>query len=249
MAAPTKINQVNNDMWVGPKINVGAERRGIYQTRDSYVILGVKDDNVRNYGEYKLDQLKSAEAELNRMSESYDPILPNSADHVVVLDIESDCDSDELAEAMMQWSSFTRAINLWFHGAHILAKGAGFAGDHELLYDEIYTTAQADVDAILEKSVGLTQDEATACPMPVTRRALEVMEQYPSPSNASCLAIACAGLTLVKNYVAGLENLYEALDQAGLLTLGLDDLIMDHANRYEGFVYKLQQRVKVEMNK
>lgn len=27
------------------------------------------------------------------------------------------------------------------------------------------------------------------------------------------------------------------------------EMIMDHANRYEGFVYKLQQRVKVEMNK
>lgn len=174
---------------------------------------------------------------------------PNSADKVVNISLSNHCDSDETAEAMMQWSSFTRAINLWFHSAHILSKGASFSGDHELLYHEIYTTAQDDVDAVLEKSVGLTQDEATACPMPITRRALEVMEQYPSPSDASCLSIACAGLTMLKNYVAGLENLYKMLDSEGLLTLGLDDLIMDHANRYEGFVYKLQQRVKVETRK
>ena len=171
---------------------------------------------------------------------------PNSADKVVNISLSNHCDSDETAEAMMQWSSFTRAINLWFHSAHILSKGASFSGDHELLYHEIYTTAQDDVDAVLEKSVGLTQDEATACSMPITRRALEVMEQYPSPSDASCLSIACAGLTMLKNYVAGLENLYKMLDAEGLLTLGLDDLIMDHANRYEGFVYKLQQRVKAQ---
>tara|TARA_R110001592_G_scaffold1362_4_gene8111 strand:- start:28521 stop:29051 length:531 start_codon:yes stop_codon:yes gene_type:complete len=174
---------------------------------------------------------------------------PNSAAAIVTLKIPHEHDSDELAEAMMQWSSFTRAVGLWFHSAHILAKGSGFSGDHELLYNEIYTSAQEDTDTILEKSVGLTQDEGTACPMPITRRALEVMEQYPSPSNASCLSIACAGLAMLKNYVAGLENLYKMLDEQDLLTLGLDDLIMTQANQYEGFVYKLQQRVKTEMNK
>ena len=40
---------------------------------------------------------------------------------------------------------------MWFHAAHHVTKGKGFAGDHELLYGRIYESASKDFDVIVEK--------------------------------------------------------------------------------------------------
>ena len=61
--------------------------------------------------------------------------------------------------------------------------------------------------------------------------------------------IASVGLQIIRDYLEGLELLYRDLKQSDELSLGLDDFIMTSANTHEGYVYLLQQRVKMESEK
>ena len=37
-----------------------------------------------------------------------------------------------------QWIGMHRAMTAWFHAAHHVTKGKGFAGDHNILYSTTY---------------------------------------------------------------------------------------------------------------
>ena len=91
------------------------------------------------------------------------------------------CEKDhEMAKPiMLEYIATTRALHLWFHGAHNVTRGAGFAGDHVHIYGEIYTNVQDDIDGLIEKAVGLFEDEMLACPSAITTRAAEIIKDYP----------------------------------------------------------------------
>ena len=73
----------------------------------------------------------------------------------------------------------------------------------------------------------------------------EMICAYPSPSRANeATMIAATGLALVKDYIETLEESYKKIKEAGAMTMGLDDLMMSHANKLEEFVYLLKQRVQ-----
>ena len=44
----------------------------------------------------------------------------------------------DLSGLLAEYLGCVRALGLWFHGAHQLTKGSGFAGDHVDLYGKIY---------------------------------------------------------------------------------------------------------------
>lgn len=137
-----------------------------------------------------------------------------------------------------------RAIQLWFHSAHVLAKGVGFAGDHVNIYGRIYDEVTQDIDAAMEKAVGLTENEAVACPRVMTYKALEVLMDYPTPTNATDLKIALSALALVKSYLAFVSQMFKDLEDHEMLSLGMNDFLAQSANTFEGYAYLLQQRVK-----
>ena len=141
-----------------------------------------------------------------------------------------------------------RAIQLWFHSAHILAKGTGFAGDHVHLYGQIYNEVSDVIDTAIEKAVGITNDEVLGCPRTITYKALEVLMDYPVPTNAAPLKIALSALALVKSFIAFVEQMFSDLEEADELSLGLNDFLAQSANTFEGYAYLLQQRVKTEMD-
>jgi len=149
---------------------------------------------------------------------------------------------------MIEYCGFLRMIHLWFHGAHHLTKGTGFAGDHVNLYGTIYLQVQEQVDGAIEKSVGLFGDEC-GDPVAITKKALEIMMQYPSPSDQNPTSIAAAGLQIEKDYLELSREIYDALSDSGDLSLGLDDFIMANANAHETFVYLLKRRTMTEINK
>jgi len=158
-----------------------------------------------------------------------------------------DADHEKAKPIMSEYIATTRALHLWFHGAHNVTRGVGFAGDHVHIYGEIYTNIQDDIDGLIEKAVGLFNDEMLACPTAITARAAEVLKEYPSPSSLSALAIAASGKSLLKAYLSFLQHTYDELKEHGVVTLGLEDFISSAANKYEGYVYLLQQREKSEL--
>jgi len=141
-----------------------------------------------------------------------------------------------------------RALQLWFHGAHNVTRGTGFAGDHVLLYGEIYQAFQTDIDAIIEKAIGLTEDESMACPIGITSNALAIMEGYASPWQLDSLSIAAMGERMLSDYLTFSTDMFNALEQANELSLGLNDFIMAHSNKYETYVYLLRQRIKSDLD-
>jgi len=157
-------------------------------------------------------------------------------------------DKEYLENYLANYVGSLRAIQLWFHSAHILAKGTGFAGDHVSLYGRIYSEITDEIDTAIEKAVGITDNELLGCPQVITFKALEVLMDYPTPVNATALKIALSSLALVKSYLAYVTQMFGDLEKADELSLGLNDFLMQSANTFEGYAYLLQQRVKQEMD-
>jgi len=152
------------------------------------------------------------------------------------------------AGIMIEYCGFLRMIHLWFHGAHHLTSGPSFSGDHVNLYGKIYTEVQEQVDGAIEKSIGLFGEEC-GDPIEITKKALEIMREYPSPIEQSPAGIAAVGLQIERDYLAFSKVLYSGLKKSGDLSLGLDDFIMANANAHETFVYLLQRRIKSEVER
>ena len=153
-----------------------------------------------------------------------------------------------LESYLVNYVGSLRALQLWFHSAHVLAKGSSFAGDHVNLYGEIYNEMTEQIDRAIEKAVGVTNNEVMGCPRVITYKSLEVLMDYPVPTNAAPLKIAVSALALVKSYLTFVEKMFEELEEADELSLGLNDFLAQSANTFEGYAYLLQQRVKTEMD-
>ena len=148
---------------------------------------------------------------------------------------------------MLEYVSFTRMMQLWFHGAHHLTRGESFSGDHVNLYGKIYLAIGLQFDPAVEKGIGLFGDEC-GDPMMITAQAVLIMSEYPSPRELPPAGIAAVGLQIEKDFLKFSQNFYDELKRAGTMTLGLDDMIMANANVNETHVYLLQQRIKSDLS-
>ena len=147
-------------------------------------------------------------------------------------------------DALISYIGCTKALQTWFHAAHHVTKGVGFAGDHVSLYGEIYDGTTKDIDKLIEKSIIIADSEEVACPIIITEVASKVLEKYESPAGKNSDIIAVCGLDFMRNHVSNIENLYSILKQQNALSLGMDDYLSAAANQYEGYIYLLTQRVK-----
>lgn len=148
----------------------------------------------------------------------------------------------DLVEEFAYHIAWLRALEIWFHHAHWTTKGKTYYGDH-LLFERIYNDVSELIDPIAEKAVAMAGGEAADTHM-CSKLIAEMLCAYPSPSRASeATMIAATGLAIVNDYLETLSETYKKLKESGGLTLGLDDLLMSHANKLEEFVYLLKQRV------
>ena len=138
----------------------------------------------------------------------------------------------------------TKALLTWFHAAHHVTKGTGFAGDHVSLYGEIYNGINEALDALIEKFIVVCDTEKIACPLELTLESIPFLMEFTSPVELNADSIAAVGLQFMKHHVNHLTQLYQLLESKRLLTLGTDDYLAAAANQYEGYVYLLNQRVK-----
>lgn len=149
---------------------------------------------------------------------------------------------------LLELSACTRAVQMWFQAAHHLTKGKGFAGDHNLLYSEIYEYADDEFDGYVERNIGLTSFEESACPIMIAQQAIQILNTLPDVVNQTDFAIACCALTVAQKHLEKIESTYHLLQSNNEITLGLDDMLMSNANDYERFVYLLRMRSKESFN-
>lgn len=147
-------------------------------------------------------------------------------------------------EIMSAYIGFLRAYHLWMHGAHNVAKGPGFAGDHAEIYGKIYTEVQDAIDGVIEKGVGVYQDEGIACPMRIVENAMTILDEWESPSDLPAERIATLALEYTRKLVKIGEGTATLLDEMEALTYGMDNMLADLVDTHESYVYLLQQRTK-----
>lgn len=147
-------------------------------------------------------------------------------------------------EIFSAYTGFLRAFHLWFHAAHNLSKGTGFAGDHVSLYGPIYLEVQEVIDRVIEKGVGVFDSESMACPNKITSDAMIVLEGWESPAGQSADRIADLALHYAVDLVELDTKVAMLLEEDGSLTFGLENLLAELADVHEGYVYLLKQRSK-----
>ena len=151
--------------------------------------------------------------------------------------------SQALHEELSYHIAWLRVLEIWFHHAHWTTKGNTYYGDH-LLFERIYNDVSELVDPVAEKAVAMCGESVADTHM-CSKLVAEMLCAYPSPSRANeATMIAATGLALVKDYLETLSETYKKLKETGDLTLGLDDMLMSHANKLEEFEYLLKQRVQ-----
>jgi DNA-binding ferritin-like protein len=148
------------------------------------------------------------------------------------------------AEVLSAYVGFLRAYHLWMHGAHNVVKGPSFAGDHIDLYGKIYSEVQGHIDVVIEKGVGVYQDEGIACPMTIVADASLILDAWESPAGQTSERIASLSLEYTKQLVKIGEGTAQVLEEMESLTYGMDNMMAGLVDTHENYVYLLQQRTK-----
>jgi DNA-binding ferritin-like protein len=136
-----------------------------------------------------------------------------------------------------------RALSLLHHTHHWQTQGSQFYGDH-LLYQRLYELADAQIDGVGEKAVGLGSPDLV-----MTRHSLENMRRYIEAledadiMDAPALKMAKRSLLAEKSFITAGEKLMDQLKSKGLLTRGVEQLLGTILDQREGVLYLLKQRV------
>lgn len=150
-----------------------------------------------------------------------------------------------VVEYMQGYLVNLKAIKMWMHSAHHVAKGKGFLSDHNDLYGKMYTQLSDHFDILVEKTIGLTGQEEIACPVILSEGAAHTLKShYSSPVNKNSEEIVGDGIVYVANLINSLSSLYEHVKGSGHMTLGMEDTLTSMANEYENYLYFLGQRYK-----
>jgi DNA-binding ferritin-like protein len=126
-----------------------------------------------------------------------------------------------------------QSIGLIHRAAHWAYRGREFYGAH-LMLDRIYESAFKDADLAAEKFVGLF---GTDCiDLQSQAQVLSRLLEKATEDN-----LIERSLSAEKRFLAYSEKLYGVLEDAGKMTLGLDDMVMAIASKREEACYLLQQ--------
>ena len=165
------------------------------------------------------------------------------------IEVDAHMELDDLmmpapAEVLGAYVGFLRAYHLWMHGAHNVVSGPSFAGDHVELYGKIYEEVQGSVDGVVEKGLGVLQDESIACPMKIMEDAMLILGEWESPVGLPAERLAALALEYTKALVQITEGTAQVLESMGVLSYGMDNMLGGLADTHENYAYLLQQRVK-----
>ena len=121
-----------------------------------------------------------------------------------------------------------------------------FYGDHQL-FSRLYGDVQGEIDSVAEKSIGLGSN-ANVDLVRVTTQVLRLMTGVGSGSMIPHSSdLARRSLSAELNFLKVLDAMIDSLEECGLLTNGVDNMLQDIADKHEGHVYLLKQRCSSSM--
>lgn len=123
----------------------------------------------------------------------------------------------------------------YYQTAHWVSKGSQYYGDH-LLFQRLYEAVNPDIDLIGEKALGITQNELSVDLKEITEmmgKIVNNMDYGPDDYFESALKLERAFVKLCGD---------QAKDETN--TEGLKNMWAGLADKHEGHIYLLQQRIK-----
>jgi DNA-binding ferritin-like protein len=133
----------------------------------------------------------------------------------------------------------TEALQMLAHSHHWQTKGENFYGDH-LLYQRLYQDVQAEIDLVGEKLIGVSQDVGLTNYF----KRVKAMEMFLKAVTHSDQPYIVVTHDAELAYVRMGGELMDQLEQAGLLTRGLEQMLGNILDKHEEHIYLLEQRVK-----
>lgn len=129
---------------------------------------------------------------------------------------------------------------------HWTCMGDPFYGDH-LLFSKLYETVDCEIDPVAEKAVGLGCT-SNVNPQLIHSQVLKLLSGVGSASMIPQASdLARKSLVAEMNFLKVIDSCRTSLEECGLLTNGVDNMLQDIADKHEGHVYLLKQRCSTSM--
>lgn len=134
-----------------------------------------------------------------------------------------------------QWLlALLRAQYLSYQESHWTSTGPNYYGQH-LLFQRLYESVQGEVDGFAEKMIGLCSGAAIDSAA-LLRKVMYWMGRWNAEPD-----LVQRGLLSEDDFQTVTENLFDALEDEGILPLGLNDMLAAMANSHDTHQYLLGQ--------
>jgi DNA-binding ferritin-like protein len=137
------------------------------------------------------------------------------------------------------------AVAMIHHTCHWRTSGAQSYGDH-LLFDRVYSDVSGHIDLVAERAIGLGAGPLVSADA-IARGTLKVIEDFGSLQGAldqsSPEGLAQLSMEAAKVALAAVGVVIGAMNTAGNLTGGTENLLQGLQDKYEEHVYLLGQRL------
>lgn len=136
-----------------------------------------------------------------------------------------------------------RALHCIHHTHHWQALGDSFYGDH-LLFGRLYEGIAGEIDTMGEKVVGVGSIENVKLDLQISQmmqftiQAQSSLQAIPQKTDLAKCSMMCE-LDFLRNCALAIQS----LEQQGLLTGGVSNMLEGLEDVHEGHVYLLKQRV------
>lgn len=142
--------------------------------------------------------------------------------------------TDVVVKHLAHLLAYLRAMYLSYQTSHWQTKGPTYYGDH-LLFQRLYESVQGEIDALAEKLVGYVGPAGVNLDGQVGLVAT-IASEFANVSDHHR-----RGLEAEAGFQHHVKAAYDAIQDAGMMTLGLDDWLMATASAHETNTYLLQQ--------
>lgn len=131
---------------------------------------------------------------------------------------------------LIELATLFRIINLYAHHAHNMTFGNTFMQDHAF-FAEIYTKADENYDALIERHIGTVDDRVDLCA--IIKDSYDLIEKMSDNYYQTILL-------LLEECINNIDE----MSKDGKLSSGTLNLIQGQADMIEILIYKIKRRLK-----
>jgi len=177
-----------------------------------------------------------------RLSESFEIMLTTEPNlNVVVDNMISEWGGTPYAQlsVVLVYLKYLAAVH---QNHHWTTMGDPYYGDH-LLFERLYGDLAEEIDSVAEKAIGL----GCTANVDLQLQYSQLLKLIAGVGSATMIPqssdLAKKSLMAEMNFLAVMKHLCDSLNECGLMTHGLDNLLAGIEDKHEGHVYLLKQRI------